>query len=151
MLTRADIDDILKLIDGSDFLELKLEMGDLKLELRRPGAAPAHAAPVAAAPTSKTPAWSPASASPVAAIPDDGTTAIPAPMIGTFWHAARPGDAPFVSIGSTVTPDSIIGIIEVMKLMNSVTAGVAGVVTGIDAPNGRPVQYGDTLIRVQLA
>ncbi|PWE27807.1 acetyl-CoA carboxylase biotin carboxyl carrier protein [Pararhodobacter marinus] len=147
-LTRADIDEILKLVDGSEFDELKLEMGDLKLELRRRGANPS--APVAA------PAPAPAAAKtsePVAApiAPESGGTEVPAPLLGTFWHAPRPGAAPFVKPGDTVQADTVIGIIEVMKLMNSVEAGIAGTVTEIAAPNGELVEHGQCLIRVRPA
>ena len=144
MLTKSDIDDILKLIDGSDFLELKLEMGDLKLELRRPGAAPV------AAPSVPTPAFLPAPAAvraPVEA--SGGGSEVPAPLPGVFWHAPRPGADPFVKPGYRVTADTVIGIIEVMKLMNSVAAGVAGVVLDYSAPNGEMVEHGQTLIRIQ--
>lgn len=145
MLTRSDIDDILRLVDASDFLELKLEMGDLKLELRRPGApvAPAVAPPVAA----------PAVAAPVKVaapvIASGGGSEIPAPLLGIFWHAPRPGADAFVKAGDRVTADTVIGIIEVMKLMNSVPAGVAGVVLELTAPNGEMVEHGQTLIRIQ--
>jgi acetyl-CoA carboxylase biotin carboxyl carrier protein len=142
MLTRAEIDDILKLIDGSDFTEMKLEMGDLKLEVRKGGAAPALvpvAAPVAAAPV------------PVAAkdVASGGGSEVPAPLLGTFWHAPRPGAEPFVKPGDEVTADTVIGIIEVMKLMNSVPAGVAGTVIELVAPNGELVEHGQPLIRIQ--
>jgi acetyl-CoA carboxylase biotin carboxyl carrier protein len=152
MLTRAEIDDILKLIDSSDFLELKLEMGDLKLELRRPGAAPplpngaAQAAPALATPPPSRFAPPPAAPAPAAVA---GGIDVTAPLLGTLWHQARPGDDPYVKVGDTVTADTVIGIIEVMKLMNIVPAGIAGVVTEVVAPNGKPVQYGDTLIRVR--
>jgi acetyl-CoA carboxylase biotin carboxyl carrier protein len=153
-LTRADIDDILKLIDGSDFDELKLEVGDLKLELRRRGA-PAPT-PVAAASTeAPAPALAPtpAKASTVAApvVASGGGSEVPAPLLGTFYRAPKPGADPFVQIGDTVTADTVIGIIEVMKLMNSVTAGVAGTVTEICAENGQLVEHGQALIRVQPA
>lgn len=140
MLTRSEIDDILKLIDGSDFVELKLEMGDLKIELRRPGAAPAAPPPPAApAPV----------AVPAPVIASGGGSEVPAPLLGIFWHAPRPGADPFVKPGDKVTPDTIIGIIEVMKLMNTVTAGVAGTVLAVVAPNGEMVEHGQALIRVQ--
>lgn len=145
MLTRSDIDDILRLIDGSDFLELKLEMGDLKLELRRPGAAPAiSTAPTMAPAPVKVPA-------PVIApvIASGGGSEVPAPLLGIFWHAARPGADAFVKPGDRVTADTVIGIIEVMKLMNSVPAGVAGTVLELTAPNGEMVEHGQTLIRIQ--
>jgi acetyl-CoA carboxylase biotin carboxyl carrier protein len=143
MLTRSDIDDILRLIDGSDFLELKLEMGDLKLELRRPGAAPA---------ITDTPTTAPAPAPvkvPAPVIASGGGSEVPAPLLGIFWHAPRPGADAFVKPGDRVTADTVIGIIEVMKLMNSVPAGVAGTVLELTAPNGEMVEHGQTLIRIQ--
>lgn len=156
-LTRSDIDEILKLVDGSDFDELKLEMGDLKLELRRRGTGPAPArdcapheapAPKAPIPATPTPA-APTSAAPVVA--SGGGTEVPAPLLGTFYHAPKPGAAPFVAVGDTVTAETVIGIIEVMKLMNSVPAGIAGTVTEIVAPNGELVEHGQALIRIQPA
>ena len=74
---------------------------------------------------------------------------MPAPQLGIFWHAPRPGEAPFVSVGDTVEDDTVIGIIEVMKLMNTVAAGIAGTVTEVVAPNGQSVKQGDTLVRVR--
>jgi acetyl-CoA carboxylase biotin carboxyl carrier protein len=146
MLTRAEIDDILKLIDGSDFTELKLEMGDLKLELRKgaQGVASPSAPVVQASPAPAAPA-----AVPAPVIASGGGSEIPAPLLGTFWHAPRPGADPFVKPGDIVTTDTIIGIIEVMKLMNSVPAGVAGTVLEITAPNGELVEHGQCLIRIQ--
>lgn len=145
MLTRAEIDDILRLIDGSEFTELKLEMGDLKLELRKGGSAPT---PVVAPAAVVAPAPAPA---PVTAkvVASGGGSEVPAPLLGTFWHAPRPGADPFVKAGDVVSADTVIGIIEVMKLMNSVPAGVAGTVLEIVAPNGELVEHGQTLIRIQ--
>lgn len=155
-LTQKDIDDILRLIDGSGFDELKLEMGDLKLEVRKRGAQPSGGAPFAApasvtvAPTQADPA---PAASDVAApiVSSGGGSEIPAPLLGTFYRAPKPGADPFVKVGDAVTPETVIGIIEVMKLMNSVTAGVAGVVAEIVAENGQLVEHGQPLIRVRPA
>lgn len=147
MLTRAEIDDILKLIDGSDFTELKLEMGDLKLELRKGDAAPR----TPPAPIAPEPEPAPASAMPVAAdvVASGLGSEVPAPLLGTFWHAPRPGADPFVKPGDVVAADTVIGIIEVMKLMNSVVAGIAGTVLEITAPNGELVEHGEPLIRIR--
>lgn len=144
-LTRDDIDDILKLIDHSDFDELKLEMGDLKLELRKRGAA--TPAPVSApAPTPAAPEQAKAVPAPV--VSSGGSSEVPAPLLGTFYHAPKPGADPFVKVGDKVAEDSVIGIIEVMKLMNQVPAGMAGTVAEIVAPNGELVEHGQPLIRI---
>lgn len=149
MLTRADIDDILKLIDASDFQELKLEMGDLKLELRKAGAP----APIPRGPVPAPEPAPPAAVAPVAAkvVASGGGSEVPAPLLGTFWRAPRPGADPFVQVGDSVTADTVIGIIEVMKLMNSVPAGMAGTVTEILAENGALVEHGETLLRIRPA
>lgn len=146
MLTRADIDDILKLIDASDFQELKLEMGDLKLELRKAGS-PRPAVPPAA------PVAVPNGLAPVAAtvVASGGGSEVSAPLLGTFYRAPRPGADPFVQVGDSVTADTVIGIIEVMKLMNSVPAGIAGTVTEIVVENGQLVEHGQTLLRIRPA
>lgn len=146
-LTRSDIDDILRLVDGSDFDEIRLEMGDLKLEVRRRGSAPA---PTPTATPAPTPTAAPV-AVPAPVIASGGGSEVPAPLLGTFFRAPKPGADPFIKVGDTVTPDTVIGIIEVMKLMNSVTAGVAGVVTEIIAEDAKLVEHGQALIRVRPA
>ena len=148
-LTRDDITYIMNLIDGSDYDELILEMGDLKLELRKPGAVrPALTAASAPQPVASTPP-PPAPEPAMESGPVGSGTEVPAPLLGTYYHAPKPGAAPFVAIGDRVTADTVIGIIEVMKLMNQVQAGIAGTVTEIVAPNGELVEHGQTLIRVQ--
>ncbi len=71
-------------------------------------------------------------------------------MVGSVFHAPSPGAAPYVEVGSRVEPDTQLCIIEVMKLMNAVTAGVAGVVAEVCVPNAAPVQYGDVLFRIDV-
>jgi len=73
---------------------------------------------------------------------------VSAPLLGTFYRAPKPGAAAFVEVGSQVEEDTIIGIIEVMKLMNTVRAGVRGKVTQILSGDGALVEYGETLMRV---
>lgn len=152
-LTRDDIDHILKLIDGSDFDHLKLEMDGLKLELRKPGAALAAQVDPADVSVSPAPVTAPETApAPSSTAPDPAASPgddVPSPLLGTFYHASKPGAAPFVAVGDRITSETVIGIIEVMKLMNQVEAGVAGTVTEIVASNGELVEHGQTLIRVQ--
>lgn len=153
-LSRSDINEILELIEHSSFTELRLETGDLKIELRRAGA-PALASPaaasVAAEPASAATANPVAPAKRAAAETVDAGTTIPAPMLGIFYHAPKPGDEPFVKLGDSVSPETVIGIIEVMKLMTHVSAGLSGIVTEIVAPSGVLVEYGDPLIRLRVS
>jgi acetyl-CoA carboxylase biotin carboxyl carrier protein len=76
---------------------------------------------------------------------------IKSPMVGTFYRASEPGARPFVDIGQTVEPDATVCIIEVMKLMNSIPAGVRGVVTHIAVDDGEPVEYGQVLLAIEAA
>jgi acetyl-CoA carboxylase biotin carboxyl carrier protein len=152
-LTRADINEIVELIENSSFTELRIETGDLKIELRR-GGAPGSPVVAIAGQDGSASAPSTATDAPAKAAVVNGAetgTPVPAPMLGIFYHAPKPGDDPFVKPGDVVTPDTVIGIIEVMKLMNRVAAGVSGVVTGFVAPSGELVEHGDPLIRVKAA
>ena len=79
------------------------------------------------------------------------TVVVPSPMLGTFYRAEAPGAPPFVEVGATVGPDSTVCIIEVMKMMNSVAAGVSGTVIEVCAENGELVEYGEPLLRVRVA
>ena len=72
-------------------------------------------------------------------------------MLGVFYRAPKPGEPPFVEVGAKVEEDTIIGIIEVMKLMNTVRAGVRGEVAEILAENGALVEFDQTLLRVRKA
>jgi acetyl-CoA carboxylase biotin carboxyl carrier protein len=73
---------------------------------------------------------------------------VTAPLLGTFYRAPKPGAAPFVEVGSAVEPETVIAIIEVMKLMNTVRAGRAGRVTEILVTDGALVEYGQPLLRL---
>lgn len=70
------------------------------------------------------------------------------PMVGTFYRAAAPEDPPFVKVGDKVEKDTVICIIEAMKVMNEVKAGVSGIITEILVENGHPVEFGSKLIRI---
>jgi acetyl-CoA carboxylase biotin carboxyl carrier protein len=70
-------------------------------------------------------------------------------MLGTFYRAPAPGEPPFVDVGARVEPDTIVCIIEVMKMMNSVPAGVVGTIAEVHVENAQPVEYGQPLFRVE--
>lgn len=152
-LTVKDVAEITRLLEDSSFTELHLEIDGLKLTLSRQGSGAAAPAPLPAAPP-------PAAASPMsasgkaaaAAVAELTTTAdvhvTVAPLLGTFYRAPKPGSAPFVQVGSAVEHDTIIGIVEVMKLMNTVRAGAKGSVREILATDGVLVEYGQPLLRI---
>ncbi|MBJ7259481.1 MAG: biotin/lipoyl-binding protein, partial [Chthoniobacterales bacterium] len=72
---------------------------------------------------------------------------IPSPMVGTFYGSPSPESPAFVKVGQKVTPDSVVCIIEAMKVMNEIKAEVSGTITEVAAENGQPVQFGQALYR----
>jgi acetyl-CoA carboxylase biotin carboxyl carrier protein len=134
-LTAKDIAEITRLLEESSFDELELEVGGMKIHLRRGG--------VAAAP--RVGEGAPAPVVPAAVVArDPRLLEVRAPLLGTFYRAPKPGAPPFVEVGAKVDADTIVGIIEVMKLMNTVRAGARGVVREICAADGVLVEYGAT-------
>ncbi|MCT0209554.1 MULTISPECIES: acetyl-CoA carboxylase biotin carboxyl carrier protein [unclassified Synechococcus] len=150
---------LLTFLEGSDIQELKLEGEDFRLEVRRnlpapnPVPAPAAYAPVAmAAPAQAAPAPvapQPSSAPPAAAALRADLVEVTAPMVGTFYRAASPGDPPFVELGSVISVGQTVCILEAMKLMNELEAEMTGQVVEILVENGTPVEFGQVLMRVK--
>jgi acetyl-CoA carboxylase biotin carboxyl carrier protein len=150
-LTAKDVAEITRLLEESDFDELYLELDGMKLSLRRSGSAdladeiassPARPRAVAAADAEPTGPFTAPGAD------DAREHIVTAPLLGTFYRAPRPGAPPFVEIGAEVEPDTVIGILEVMKLMTTVRAGAHGRVAQILAGDGALVEYGEALLRV---
>lgn len=150
-LTAADIAEIARLLDESHFTDLKLETGGIKLRIRRESGGWARRyeddEEAAEAPP---PATAPMPLGQEAGAARAGEVDVPAPLLGNFYEAPRPGDPPFVQPGDAVSEETVIGIIEVMKLMNPIRAGVAGTVVALLAPNGSAVEEGQALIRVRV-
>jgi acetyl-CoA carboxylase biotin carboxyl carrier protein len=164
-LTAADVAEILRLVEESSFDELSLELDGLKLNFKRgatggaqaeqlsaaaaPGAVAAAGRVVATAPqaAAETARTNPPPAAAMAA--DPAFQAVCSPMLGTFYRAPKPGTPPYVTVGSAVDEDTIVGIIEVMKLMNTIRAQVRGTVAEILAADGALVEYGEMLLRVR--
>ena len=152
-LTADDVRRILELIDDSHYGEMRLEIGDLRLYVRKSGE-PAALAPNGVAPAARdepAPAPEPAAAPAAADDPagDDGLTYVTAPMVGMFYRSPAPDQPPFVEPGDTVAAGDAVGIIEVMKLFNSITAGVAGRVKEVLVENGVMVEYGQRLLAIE--
>lgn len=156
-LTRKDIEEIMALLEASRFDRLNLEMDGVKLELVRSGAGPKSASASAPSPV-PAPAPAPAPApqttlipapANVARAPAEGLVEVKSPLLGIYYRAPKPGEPSFVEVGDRVEPDTIIGIVEVMKLMNSARAGVAGTVVEILGQNGELVEHGEVLLLVK--
>lgn len=142
-LTAKDVTEIMRLLEESSFDEMTLELDGLKLTVRRNGAPAPAIPPKPQAQAPDIPASQPRSSD-----SDEASQSITAPLLGTFYRAPKPGAPPFVEVGSMVEQETIIGIIEVMKLMNTVRAATRGRVVDILARDGALVEYGETLMRV---
>jgi acetyl-CoA carboxylase biotin carboxyl carrier protein len=152
-LTAADVAEIMRLVEQSGFDSLTLEMDGIKLSLRRGGTEEGAvdlkrevSAETAPGPTQVPPV---VTAAPPAA--DPNLHEVTAPLLGTFYRSPKPGAPPFVEVGARVEEETIVAIIEVMKLMNTVRAGVSGTVTEILVADGALAEYGETLLRVRKA
>jgi acetyl-CoA carboxylase biotin carboxyl carrier protein len=150
-LTAKDVAEIMRLLEESSFESLSLEIDGVKLSLQRNSARAAQATvdpPAPSVPAEARSSW-PAPKTKIKPPSEPGLIEVPSPLLGIFYRAPRPGEPPFVEVGCKLEEDTIVGIIEVMKLMNSVRAGVKGEVVEILVTNGAPVEYGEILLRVR--
>lgn len=155
-IASTDVEVIKKLIDmmsSNDLVEIKLSDETTKIHLRRPEPKqieqvitqmPAMAAPMqtAAAPVASGQA-------PAAPAQDDGLKNVESPIVGTFYTAPNPESPPFVKVGDTVTEDTVVCIIEAMKVMNEIKAETNGTITEICVSNGQAVEFGQALFKVK--
>src|SRR5664279_2659881 len=134
--------------------EFELEKDDFKIRLKRGtngggAAAASEDGPVltygAPAPT---PATAPAPATPA---PPSNEVDIKSPMIGTFYRAPSPESAAYIEVGSEVGPETVVCIIEAMKVMNEIKAEAKGVVTQVMIENAKPVEFGQPLFKIRPA
>jgi acetyl-CoA carboxylase biotin carboxyl carrier protein len=147
-----DIKAIIDLMKKNSITEFELEEKDSKLRLKRGlsgvPAAPNDDAmpmlPMAASPMPMVPA-APAPAVPV----NTGEIDVKSPMIGTFYRSPSPEAAPYVEIGTEVSPDTVVCIIEAMKVMNEIKSEVKGIITQTLVENGKPVEFGQPLFKVR--
>lgn len=166
-ISSADIKLILSTLQESGFDTAEVVIGDVKIAVARNGhqlpthspapgrqlpsvqASPADVATAAIA----TPAPAAAAAAPTvdssATASSENAHVVESPSVGVFWRAPSPGAAPFVEIGQEVSAGDTIGIVEVMKLMNNVAAGVDGVVTAVHADNAGAVEFGTPLVSIE--
>ncbi len=149
-LSHEDVQEILRLLEDTDYEELDLETDRFTLRLKRGEAGwtqeqatkgKSQQANITSIDSDKAIEEPPPT--------EEGLLDIRAPMVGTFYRSPKPGADPFIEIGSTVQEDSVIAIIEVMKLMNSIPAGQNGEVAEIHAEDAQFVDKGQLLMRVR--
>jgi acetyl-CoA carboxylase biotin carboxyl carrier protein len=150
-LTPDDVRDVLRVLDSSGLDELHLELDNLTLTVRRAGATGWTAEqqvlrrPVVEG--GPEPGPTDDQQAPRAPVPD-GLVAVHPPLLGTFYRAPKPGAPPFVEVGDRVAEDSVVGIVETMKMMTPVHAGVRGTVVEFRTGNGEFADTGAVLLLV---
>ena len=151
----ADFQEVRTLIDllkKNDLAVLEYEQGDLKVTLKTPAGASGGAtliqghASAPAAPTSV--AAAPVTEKATAEPTKSNYKEIVSPMVGTFYSSSSPEAPSFVEVGTTIDPETVVCIIEAMKVMNEIKAEIAGKVVEVVAESGKPVQFGQVLFRV---
>lgn len=152
-----EIKELIALMKRNELSEFQLEEGDFKIKLKKGGeiqhvvsAAPAPPAYATQAPTAGAPTPSASASAPPTS--EAGTAPgkeIVSPMVGTFYASPSPESPLYVEVGQQVSEDTVVCIIEAMKVMNEIKAEMKGTVTEILAENGKPVQFGQALFRLK--
>ena len=146
-----EIKTIIDLMKKNDLSVFEIEKEGFRLKLQRGSSSQAVAvAPVPMAVPAKAaitaPEAAPASPKAIESVP---LKEIISPMVGTFYRAASPDASPFVDVGKTVTEETVVCIIEAMKVMNEIKAETGGIIAEVVAENGKPVQFGQVLFKVR--
>ena len=141
------IKSVIELMREHELNEFAIEEKDFKLALKRGAQVVAAAAPIGVA-ASAPAASAAAPAAPAAALAEENLVAIPSPLVGTFYRAGSPDADPFVTVGSRVTKDTVVCIIEAMKVMNEIKAETSGVIKKILVENATAVQFGQPMFMV---
>ena len=147
-----EVRSLIELMKKNGLAVFKFEQGDFKITLKTPagastGATLIHGSTSAPAPAPVHVPVSPASA-PAAEPANTNYKEITSPMVGTFYSSPAPESPAFVEVGKTVAPETVVCIIEAMKVMNEIQAEIAGKIVEVVAESGKPVQFGQVLFRV---
>lgn len=149
-----DIKAIVDLMKKNAVSEFEMEEGDLKIKLRREpnerrkgGVEVMQETPV----IMHAPAAVPTASAPVTPVPEPVNVGleVKSPMIGTLYRRPSPDSDPFVEVGTAVEPDTVVCIIEAMKVMNEIKAEVKGMIAEVLVEDGKPVEYGQALFRIE--
>jgi acetyl-CoA carboxylase biotin carboxyl carrier protein len=148
-----DIKAIIDLMKKNSVTEFELEKQDFKIRLKRGsnggGAVISYEDPPVMA-IAQAPQGIPGPAvAPPPPVPVSNELEIKSPMIGTFYRAPSPESAPYVEVGTEVNPETVVCIIEAMKVMNEIKAEAKGVITQVMVENAKPVEFGQPLFKVR--
>lgn len=154
MIDPARLKQLVQLMVDHDLTELDLRDGEATVTIKRGGvtapAAPASAPPPQVIVTPAANPTPPASAN-NGSTPDAGLIAIESPMVGTYYAAPNPDSPPFVKPGSRVAPDSVVCLIEAMKVFNEIKAEKSGIIEQVLVKNGQAVEFGQKLFLLRPA
>jgi acetyl-CoA carboxylase biotin carboxyl carrier protein len=150
-----DIKAIIDLMKKNSITEFELERQDSKIRLKRGinGGTPIvqYDEPAGGGAPVLMPVASPALSAGAPPAPATGEIEVKSPMIGTFYRAPSPEAASYVEMGTEINPESVVCIIEAMKVMNEIKAEVKGIITQVLVENGKPVEFGQPLFKVRPA
>ena len=153
-----ELRELAEMVNEHGFTDFEFENENIRVRLSKQVNAPVFTAPVqqaaaqpqhAASAQSQTVAAPPDTASSAAADEDADLYKITSPIVGTFYRAPSPDKPPYVSEGSTVSPETVVCIVEAMKLMNEIQAETSGQIVKIYVENGQPVEYGQPLFGIK--
>lgn len=154
--TPFDLDRLQQLVEMMEkhgLSEVNLRRGDEQWRLRRGAREVVHAAPMpmpaAPVPTHSAPPSTAAAVSAAAPTEASGLIDIKSPTVGTFYASPSPGEPAFVTVGSSVTPETIVCLLEAMKVFNQIPAEVSGTIAAILVKNGDAIEFGQALFRVK--
>ena len=156
MIDIRKLKELVRLMSTNDLVELDLRDKDEQVTIRRPSPTVApqiihHGAPMAMAapaPVAAAPA-APAGAAPAAKDADAGLVKIESPMVGTFYASPGPDKPPFIAAGASVGPETVVCLVEAMKIFNEIKAGCSGTIERILVKSGDPVEFGQPLFLVK--
>ena len=139
--------ELIQLLDEANLTEIEVERDDDRIRIRREPTPAGGAAPGRAVPAVAADAGQPTAA---ATLQNEGSF-VTSPFVGTFYRAPSPDDDAFVELGDRIAPGQVLCIVEAMKLMNEIEAEIEGEIAEILVENGKPVEYGDRLFRIETA
>ncbi len=149
MMELKKVKEIIELMKENDLVEVELVDGESKVHLKRPQATMAMMPAMPPMPMHIPATAAPAPAAGAAPAADAGLLAVKSPIVGTFYQASSPDAEPFVKVGAAVSPDSVVCIIEAMKVMNEIKAELSGTVVEVCCKDGQSVEFGQVLFRVR--